>query len=155
MMMVMTENTRSKMKEFLASLIDSDDGWIWIGRTAYKRGGRGTFRLELWSDCKANAIEGVVGTYLPHNGGPADRVVFRFGDLITSTNPTRNPHYRGEAVSASDLTWDWGIARPSSLVPLHDAIRDWTMVHEITKADLDEMAADDARAAKRRPRKAS
>lgn len=146
----MTNADRQRaMREFLLALTGDPDMWTLLGRALYRRGQKGTFKLEVWSGGTFGGIAGLVGTFAPSNGGPVDRIEFRFEDLLVSTNPTKNPNYRGEACHANETEWDWHIAKPASLRPLGEAIDEWILMLDLTSEDLADMARDAETARKR------
>ncbi len=118
------------MTTLLTSLTPTNWYWQWIGRTAYLRTTRGVFRLDIDNGGTYEAVVGLSGVFMPFVGGEPDRITFRFGDFIVSTNPTNNPHYRGEAVSSNTRDWTWYIARPESVAPFQRAISAWVKIHE-------------------------
>lgn len=151
----MDSNTRqSAMRAILASLTDPADGWTWIGRTAYRRGPRGVFRLDVDSHGHADHVNGLRGTYIPHVGGEPDRILFLFVDLLETKASTYqgkpHPAYEGRPCSIYESTWAWGISVPLHIEPLHDAIREWTFTHDVTAAELESWAREDAGADRKR-----
>lgn len=118
-----TNDRQRAMRAFLATLVDSPE-WMWIGRTAFRRGARGVFQLELHNGGHGDHVAGLVGAYLD-DSGTSSRIFFWFADLLETGNPAGNQGYRGDPCEASERDWQFRVSRPVSMSPLHAAIGAW------------------------------
>lgn len=119
---------------FLKTLVPSGP-WKWIGRSAVLRvEGRGTFKLDIWSGGTHDNIAGLEGTFTS-DAGTQEHFLFRFEDLLVSSNGRNHPNYKGhESLHVSIyIGWDWYIAVPESMKPFHDAIRLWLETYAPSK----------------------
>jgi hypothetical protein len=138
------KETQAAMRTFLAMLNGDTDMWSLVGRSWYRRGVYGTFKLTIWTGGTHGAIAGLSGTFTPYDGGASDEIAFRFDDLIIPTNPRNNPNYRGEGVVGSSERWSWHIAEPESMRPFHDAIVEWVLIWDLRAKDVAEMERESA-----------
>lgn len=114
-----------EVQKFLEQL--TPRGWTWIGRTAILRvEGRGTFKLSIWSGGTHGCVAGLEGVFTA-DAGTQEHITFRFEDHLVSSNPRNHPNYKGhEYLHVSEnCGWNWYIAEPASLAPLHGAIKLW------------------------------
>jgi hypothetical protein len=118
---------------FLSTLTPKQ--FTWIGRTAmFRVEGRGTFKLGIWTGGTHGQVCGLDGVFTA-DAGTQEHITFRFEDHLVSANPLNHPNYKGhESLCVIEhCAWDWYIARPASIEPLHGAIRLWVETYAPSK----------------------